>query len=237
MRAVILAGGQGTRLAPYTTVLPKPLVPVGNRPILAIVLEQLARSGFEWIDISVGHLGELIKAYFDEIGSPETVDLRYIWETQPLGTAGALRMAEGLDEPFLAMNGDILTTLDYGALMAAHREGGSLLTIATHREDVPMELGVIESDANVVTGYLEKPTMHFDVSMGIYAYDPRVLDFIPEDERFDFPDVVHALMDAGEEVRTFVSDARWFDIGTHDQHEAAVAEVAANPGLYTADGP
>jgi NDP-sugar pyrophosphorylase family protein len=232
MRAVILAGGQGTRLAPYTTVLPKPLVPVGNRPILAIVLDQLARHGFERIDISVGHLGELIKAYFDEIGPPKGVDLRYSWETEPLGTAGALRQIEGLDQPFLAMNGDILTTLDYSKLMEAHTSGEAPLTIATHREDVPMELGVIESDDGRVTGYLEKPTMNFDVSMGIYAYHPRALDFIPPGKRFDFPDVVLGLLEAGEEVSTFVSDARWFDIGTRDQHEAAVADWDASPELY-----
>ena len=232
MRAVILAGGQGTRLAPYTTVLPKPLVPVGNRPILGIVLDQLARHGFERIDISVGHLGELIKSYFDEVGGPDGVDLRYTWETEPLGTAGALRRVEGLDEPFLAMNGDILTTLDYRELMDAHAQTDTPLTIATHKEDVPMELGVIESSNGTVTGYREKPTVHFDVSMGVYAYDPTVLDFIPDDRHFDFPDVVLAMLEAGEEVKTFVSDARWFDIGTHDQHEAAVAEMEARPELY-----
>jgi NDP-mannose synthase len=232
VRAVILAGGKGTRLAPYTTVIPKPLVPVGNRPILAIVLDQLARYGFERIDVSVGHLGDLIKAYFDEIGAPEGVDLRYTWEREPLGTAGALRLVDGLDEPFLAMNADVLTTLDYGKLMKAHTSGDAPLTIATHRQDVTMELGVIESENGLVTGYLEKPEMHFDVSMGVYAYDPRALDFIPADRHFDFPDVVLALLDASEEVRTFVSDAPWFDIGTHDSHEAAMAEIEAHPELY-----
>ena len=232
MRAVILAGGQGTRLAPYTTVLPKPLVPVGNRPILAVVMDQLASHGFDRIDISVGHLGELIKAYFDEIGGPKGVELHYAWETQPLGTAGALLQIESLDEPFLAMNGDILTTLDYTELMSAHSASGAPLTIATHREEVPMELGVIESENGRVTGYREKPRLNFDVSMGIYAYHPRALDFIPDGEHFDFPEVVLALLEAGEEVKTFVSDARWFDIGTHDQHEAAVAEIEASPELY-----
>jgi NDP-sugar pyrophosphorylase family protein len=233
MRAVILAGGKGTRLAPYTTVLPKPLVPVGDRPILAIVLEQLARHGFERIDISVGHLGELIKAYFDEIGGPKDVELHYSWETKPLGTAGALRDIEGLeDQPFLAMNGDILTTLNYSELMKAHISGEAPLTIATHRENIPMELGVIESDNGRVTGYREKPTVSFDVSMGIYAYHPKALEFVPGGQHFDFPDVVLAMLEAGEEVSTFVSDARWFDIGTRDQHEAAVAEIGESPELY-----
>jgi NDP-sugar pyrophosphorylase family protein len=205
---------------------------VGNRPILAMVLDQLARHGFERIDISVGHLGELIKAYFDEIGSPKGVELHYSWETKPLGTAGALREIEGLDQPFLVMNGDILTTINYSELMKAHTSSEAPLTIATHREDVPMELGVIESQNGRVTGYREKPTVSFDVSMGIYAYHPKALEFIPEGERFDFPDVVLGLLEAGEEVATFVSDARWFDIGTRDQHEAAVADLESYPDLY-----
>src|SRR4051812_7129780 len=128
MRAVILAGGLGTRLAPYTTVLPKPLLPVGDRPILELIIRQLAHAGFEEIDISVGHLGELIRAYLEESGVvPDGVEVRYHWEEEPLGTAGALRQVGPFEEPFLVMNGDILTTLDYAEVMSSHRERGPAL--------------------------------------------------------------------------------------------------------------
>ena len=231
MRAVILAGGKGTRLRPYTTVLPKPLVPVAERPILELVIRQLARNGFRRIDLSVGHLGALIKAYFDQIELPKGVDLHYVWEDVPLGTAGALRMIEGLDEPFLAMNGDVLTTLDYGQLMRFHRGHDAALTIATHRQNVDIDLGVIESDDGFVTEYVEKPTMRFDVSMGVYVYDPDVLELIP-DRRFDFPDVVKALLDADRRVAAYTGPGVWFDIGTVGEHERATAEIEAHPELF-----
>ncbi len=142
MRAVILAGGKGTRLRPYTTVLPKPLVPVGERPILELIIHQLAAAGFTRADLCVGHLGGLIRAYLTETGVvPDGVEVHYSWEDEPLGTAGALHLIERPDEPFLVMNGDILTTLDYGELLRFHRSGGAALTIATHHKDVPLALG------------------------------------------------------------------------------------------------
>jgi NDP-sugar pyrophosphorylase family protein len=229
--AVILAGGQGTRLRPYTAVLPKPLVPVADRPILELVIRQLARHGFTHIDLSVGHLGGLIKAFLDHIELPQNLELRYWWEDHPLGTAGALRQIDGLEGPFLAMNGDVLTTLDYAQLMRFHEANDANLTIATHRQNVPIDLGVIESDDGLVTGYVEKPTMRFDVSMGVYAYDPEVLDVIPE-RRFDFPDVVNALLEEGRKVAVYTGPGVWFDIGTVGQHERAVAELEAHPELF-----
>ncbi len=231
MRAVILAGGKGTRLAPYTTVLPKPLVPVGDRPILELVIRQLAHHGFRRIDLSVGHLGGLIQVYFDSIELPEGVTLNYVWEDKPMGTAGALKRVEGLDEPFLAMNGDVLTTLDYGQLMRFHSGHEALLTIGTNRKDVGIDLGVIESENGMVTDYIEKPTMHFDVSMGVYAYDPEVLEFIP-DGRFDFPEVVEALLAADRKVAIYTGTETWFDIGTLGEYERAVATIEENPDLF-----
>jgi NDP-sugar pyrophosphorylase family protein len=228
---VILAGGKGTRLRPYTTVLPKPLVPLADRPILELVIRQLARNGFTRIDLSVGHLGGLIKAYLDHIELPEEIELSYWWEDEPLGTAGALRRIEGLDEPFLAMNGDVLTTLDYGQLMRFHRGHEGALTIATHRQNVKVDLGVIESDDGFVTEYVEKPTMHFDVSMGVYVYDPEALEFIPEG-RFDFPDVVNAMLQAGRKVAVYTGPGVWFDIGTVGEHERAAAEIEEHPELF-----
>ena len=231
MRAVILAGGKGTRLAPYTTVLPKPLVPIGDRPILELVIRQLARHGFRQIELSVGHLGGLIKAYLDSVELPSDLELRYWWEDAPLGTAGALKRIADLDEPFLAMNGDVLTTLDYAQLMRFHKGHEGALTIATHRQNVDIDLGVIESDDGFVKEYVEKPTMRFDVSMGVYVYDPDVLELIPE-RRFDFPDVVQAMLEQGQKVAVYTGPGVWFDIGTVGEHERAVAEIAAHPELF-----
>ena len=231
MRAVILAGGKGTRLRPYTTVLPKPLVPVAERPILELILRQLTSRGFKRIDLSVGHLGGLIKAYLDRVELPSDVDLRYWWEDEPLGTAGALRRIDDLDEPFLAMNGDILTTFDYGELMRFHLAHDGELTIATHRQDVDIDLGVIESDEGYVVEYVEKPTMHFDVSMGIYVYDPDVLQLIP-DGHFDFPDIVQMMLESDRKVMSYAGRGVWFDIGTVGGHERATAAIQADPELF-----
>jgi NDP-mannose synthase len=231
MRAVILAGGKGTRLRPYTTVLPKPLVPIADRPILELVIRQLVRNGFKEIDLSVGHLGGLIKAYLDSVELPADLELRYWWEDAPLGTAGALKRIEGLDEPFLAMNGDILTTLDYAQLMRFHRGHDGALTIATHRQNVDIDLGVIESDGGFVKEYVEKPSMRFDVSMGIYVYDPEVLELIPE-RRFDFPEVVQEMLKQERKVAVYTGPGVWFDIGTVGEHERAVAEIEAHPELF-----
>ena len=235
MRAVILAGGQGSRLRPFTLVLPKPLVPVGDRPILQLILSQLARDGYRRVDLCVGHLGALIETYFaDAHNVPKGMRLAYHWEDEPLGTAGALTQIPDLDEPFLAMNGDILTDLDFSDLMAFHRENDAALSIATYRRDHQVSLGVIEHQDGVVRGFIEKPTMRYDVSMGIYAYSPRALEHIPPG-RFDFPDVVHALMAAGEKVMTFPFDGTWFDIGTPGDYEAAVAEIEADPSSVWRD--
>jgi NDP-sugar pyrophosphorylase family protein len=223
MRAVILAGGKGTRLKPYTTVLPKPLVPVGDRPILELIIHQLGAAGFDRIDLCVGHLGHLIRAYLTESDViPEGVELNYVWEDQPLGTAGALHLLERPQEPFLVMNGDILTTVDYAQLMRFHSAAGAALTIAAHHKDVRLELGVIEGDDGIVTGYVEKPTLQYEVSMGIYVYDPAVLDRIPRGP-FDFPDVVLMLVDQGEKVQTYHFEGPWFDIGTAEEHDRALA--------------
>ena len=218
MRAVILAGGRGTRLRPYTMVLPK-------RPVLELIIQRLAESGFRAVDLCIGHLGELIMAYFaDPSRLPAGMTLRYHREEEPLGTAGALTALEGLDEPFLVMNGDIVSDLDFGELMAYHRTHGGALTIATMDKEVPIALGVIEHDEGRVTGYVEKPVLRFPVSMGIYVYEPRVVELIPPGH-FDFPDVVHLLIERGEPVVTYPFSGMWFDIGTPGDHEQAVAAL------------
>jgi NDP-sugar pyrophosphorylase family protein len=232
MRAVILAGGAGTRLRPNTTNLPKPLVPIGERPVLELIIRQLARSGFTSIDLSLGHLGELIRAYFAESKyAPRDVELSYFWEDVPLGTAGALRLVKPADDSFLVMNGDILTTLDYAALMRFHNEQGGALTIATHEKDVSLALGVIEGHGRAVSGYVEKPTLHYEVSMGVYVCSQRALAHVP-DGHFDFPELVLALLDAGETVSKYRFEGPWYDIGTPQEHERAVAAYEEHPALF-----
>lgn len=232
MRAAILAGGRGTRLRPYTTVLPKPLVPVGERPILELIIRQLSRSGFDRIDLCVGHLGELIRAYLDEGHAiPAGMQVAYHWEDEPMGTAGALHQLGSPDGPFLVMNGDILTTLDYAELMRFHEDSAAALTIATHHQAVELSLGVVEGDGATVSGYVEKPTLRYEVSMGIYVYTPEALALVPRG-RFDFPDLVLALIAAGEKVVKYHYDGPWFDIGTPGEHERAVAAYEAEPERF-----
>ncbi|HEX2410310.1 MAG TPA: sugar phosphate nucleotidyltransferase, partial [Solirubrobacteraceae bacterium] len=201
MRAVVLAAGLGMRLRPFTTILPKPPRPVGDRPILEIILGQLAACGFSKADLCVRHLGNLSRVHFSEgTRLPAGLELDLHWEPdEPLGTAGALRIVPGLEGTFLAMNGDILTTLDCGALMAHHRETGALLTIAVQGKRVNIDLGVLELDGAVVTGYREKPSLNYTVSMGTYVYESRVLEYLP-DGPCQFPERVLRLLDAGERV-------------------------------------
>jgi NDP-sugar pyrophosphorylase family protein len=220
---VILAGGKGSRLAPYTTVLPKPLLPVGDRAILDVVVRQLHRAGFDELTIAVGHLAHLIAAVFGD-GSGHDVRIRYHEEESPRGTAGPLATIHGLDDTFLMLNGDVLTTLDFRALVDFHREQGNALTIATHRRDVYVDYGVLHTTGERVVGYEEKPTLGYLVSMGIYVLEPSVREFVPSDRPFDLPDLVLALLAAGEPVGSYAYDGYWLDIGRHDDYERAIAE-------------
>lgn len=225
VRAVILAGGLGTRLRPYTTVIPKPLVPVGEQPILQHIISQLHGYGVSDIDLCVNYLGGLIKAYFSQARLPEGVNLRWHWEDRPLGTAGALRSVPDLNSTFIAMNGDILTSLDYRALVESHRRTGSALTIAMHSKSVQIDLGVIESQNGQVSGYREKPLLNYDVSMGVYVYEPLALKYLPQGA-CQFPDLVHHLLAADERVSAYHTFASWYDIGTLEDHERALNDVA-----------
>jgi NDP-mannose synthase len=219
--AVILAGGRGTRLAPYTSILPKPLMPVGDRAILEIVLDQLASAGVTTITLSVGYLSHLIRAVLN--GHWEhRVQLEYVQEEEPLGTAAPLRLVEGLDDTFIVMNGDVLTSLDYDDLMRAHWRSGSMLTIATHERRVKIDYGIIHRDeSNRIIAFEEKPEISAHVSMGVYVMEPEVLDFV-SDERMDFNELVEALLEAGQPVSSYPYDGLWFDIGRHDDFQQAV---------------
>jgi NDP-sugar pyrophosphorylase family protein len=233
LRAVIFAGGLGTRLRPYTTVLPKPLIPVGEEPILAHILRRLHACGVRRADLCVGHLAELIRLYFSETDSlPPDLELRWHREDEPLGTAGALRLVSDLGGTFIAMNGDILTTLDYRDLVDFHERSGAALTVATHARTVDIDLGVIEVEGDRIVGYREKPRLDYEVSMGIYAYDERALAHLPAKGPYQFPELVQRLLDAGEEVASFHSDAQWYDIGTPPEHQRAVDAFERSPDAF-----
>jgi NDP-mannose synthase len=237
MRAIVLAGGLGTRLRPYTTVIPKPLVPIGDRPVLEHIIRSLAEAGVEQIDLCVNHLGQLIRSYLANTQLPEGLRLTFHWESEPLGTAGAVAAVRDLDGTFIVMNGDLLTTLDYAELVEFHHAQDAALTVAMHSERVDVQLGVIESNGDgLVHGYREKPTLHYDVSMGVYVYDARALRYLPQDGPCQFPELVQRLLAAGERVAAFRSDAEWYDIGTVSEYERASADVERFPAKYGIDG-
>jgi NDP-sugar pyrophosphorylase family protein len=234
-RAIILAGGLGMRLRPYTMVLPKPLIPIGDRPILEHIIRQLHAAGVRRVELCLGrHLGTLIQTYFSQAMLPDDVEVAIHWEDAPLGTAGALRNIPDLDVPFIAMNGDILTTVDFQALLATHVEQRAALTIAMQRERVQVGLGVIECNNGRITGYREKPSLVYDVSMGIYVYDPRALRHLPSEGPCQFPELVLRLIAAGERVVPFRTDAVWYDIGTLADYERALRHVQSDPDLFQA---
>ena len=222
MHAVILAGGQGTRLRPYTTVLPKPLMPIGDMPILEVVLRQLKRAGITRVTLAVSYLAELIEAYCGN-GSRLGLDIRYSRETRALSTAGPLKLVPDLDETFLVMNGDLLTTLDYAAMVRHHRSNGAAATLAMHRRSVKIDYGVVEVGADGrLADYIEKPELHYTVSMGVNVLEPRALGHIQEGESLGMPDLLLRLKAAGEKVIAYDAPCEWLDIGRMDDYEQAL---------------
>lgn len=225
MKAVVLAGGKGTRLAPYTKILPKPLMPIGDIPILEILLHQMKRAGVAEVIITVGHLAELLHAFFQD-GERFGLKIDYSYESHPLGTAGPLSLvSDRLGETFLVVNGDVLTTLDLRQLIDAHRSSQAIATIASHVRQVKVDLGVLETNvSNQLTGYIEKPTYNFQVSMGIYVFEPAVLKYIPHNQYLDFPDLVLRLIKSGECVLSYPFTGYWQDLGRPDDYEQAIQE-------------
>ena len=224
MKAVVLAGGKGARLVPYTRVIPKPLMPIGDMPILEIMLRQMKRAGVDEVILTVGHLAELMQAFFQN-GDKLGLRIRYSYEEQPLGTAGPLSLIEGLQDTFLVTNGDVLTTLKLDELVKAHRASGAAATIATHARQVKVDLGVIQYNGdNQIVGYIEKPTYDFFVSMGVYVFEPRVLGYIPHNQYLDFPELILKLIAERDRVNGYPFDGFWQDLGRADDYEQAVAD-------------
>ncbi len=223
-RAVILAGGMGTRLRPYTLVFPKPLMPVGDYPILEVVVRQLAARKFERITIAVNHQAELIKAFFGD-GSKWGIQIDYSLEDEPLGTMGPLRLIPDLPDHFLVMNGDVLTDLDFAEFHAEHAAANRLFTISSHHREHKVDYGVLMADADgTLAGFQEKPVTGYEVSMGIYMVSRRVLQYVPGQRAFGFDDLMRDLLTAHEAVHVRRFDGYWLDIGRVDDYEQAIAE-------------
>jgi NDP-mannose synthase len=219
----MLAGGKGVRLRPFTVNFPKPLVPLGDTPVIEVLLQRLAHFGITDVTLTLGHLAELVKAYFHHRRqATKQLRLRYVEEEEPTGTAGSLALVRGLKDTFLVMNGDLLTDLNFDELVAFHRKQRAALTIATHTRQVKIDLGVLEfGDDFRITGYREKPETSYHVSMGIYVYEPHLLRFIKRGKYLDFPDLVVELIAAGEKVSAFTTDCLWLDIGRPDDYARA----------------
>ena len=235
MRAVIMAGGKGRRLYPYTMVLPKPLVPLGEQSILEIVVRQLAYCGFNHVTIAVGYHADLIMAVMGD-GRKFGIKIDYSQEETPLGTIGPLNQIQNLDEPFLVMNGDLLTDLDYYAFYEQHIQNNSIATIATYKRNIQLSLGVIlHNTEKRVTSFKEKPSFNFNVSMGVYLFDPRVKDFIPKHSPFGFDQLMDVLIKSNETVSVYPFDGHWLDMGTHEDLDQAMEEFNQHKDRYLHD--
>jgi NDP-sugar pyrophosphorylase family protein len=207
-------------------------MPVGERPILEIILRRLRAVGVTDVVFAVGYLASLLEAYFGD-GSKFGLSIRYSPEPEPLGTAGPLGLIERMDEPFLVMNGDVLTDLDFGAMLRFHREQGGPLTVATYERAVNIDLGVLHTDLEgAVTDYIEKPTLNYTVSMGIYVMDPEVQDLVTRGQRKDLPELVLELLAAGRRVAAYRHGGHWLDIGRPDDYVLATEEFERDPERY-----
>jgi NDP-sugar pyrophosphorylase family protein len=221
MKVVIQCGGRGTRLMPYTMVLPKPLMPVGSRPVLELLLKWLRRNGTKEIYITTGYLGHLIRTVCGD-GRQWDMLINYTEEKEPLGTIGALSLLrDRLDGTFLVVNGDVLTDLSLNAFVACHRQHGSALTVATMTRTIKTDFGLIEDKAGRITQFKEKPILSHVVSMGVYCMEPEVLDHIPSSVPFGFDDLVLCMLEQGIQVCTFRHSGMWMDIGRVEDFQKA----------------
>jgi NDP-mannose synthase len=226
-RAVILAGGRGTRLKPYTVVLPKPLMPIGEFPILEVIVRQLARAGFDHLTIAVNHQAELIKAFFQD-GARWGLRIDYSLEDQPLGTMGPLKLIRDLPAQFLVMNGDVLTDLDFTRLYDDHAKSDAIFTVSSSSREEMIDYGVLETDgAGRLTGFREKPRSRYEVSMGVYMLHARALDYIPPGRLYGFDHLMLDLIAAEEPVAVRRFDGYWLDIGRPDDYARAIDEFDA----------
>ncbi len=220
MLAVILAGGQGRRLRPYTTVLPKPLVPIGERPILAVLLEYLKKNGVTRTIFCVNHMAELIMAYFGN-GERFGMPIEYSMEPEPLGTIGPIKRLQNLPEHFLVLNGDILTDMSLPPFFETHCHSGALLTVAVTCRQVKIDFGVMTVLEEKILSFTEKPEYEYHVSMGIYAFSRSLLDHVPPNRFYGFDQLMIQMLDKKLPVRAHHHEGQWLDIGRPDDCDRA----------------
>ena len=227
MKAVVLAGGRGTRLAPYTAILPKPLMPVGDRPILDIILCQLRSYGFLDVTLAVGYLSELVMAYFGD-GRRHGVRITYSQEDRPLGTAGPLGILDPPAEPFLVINGDVLTDMDFAAMHRCHLASRAVATVAVYPRTIQAEFGVIEVGSDdCIVDYVEKPQREALASIGVYVFSPQIARYVPRNRYLDMPELINLLVREGHRPRCFRQVAYWLDIGRPADYEKAQVDMEA----------
>ena len=226
MKAVILAGGKGTRLKPYTTIIPKPLVPLGDKAILEILISRLKKCGVTDLTLCVNHLAELIMAYFGN-GKKWGVNMEYSLERESLSTVAPLKLIKDLPENFLVMNGDLLTDLDFKNLYNYHLKNKAIITVAIYKRTTMIDFGVIEidEDKNVAVGFKEKPEYEVNVSMGVYVFNKKVLDFVPNGKPFGFDSLMFALLAKGQIIKVYPYDGYWLDIGRPEDYERANEDI------------
>lgn len=221
MEAVLLAGGKGVRLQPYTTILPKPLLPLGDKPMLERLLIQLAEHDFSKVYLSVGYLSSLIEVYFGN-GEDWGVEIEYIRETEPLGTAGPLSLLPSMKRSFLLLNGDLVTNLNFKEIIDYHNHNDAVLTIGVHKLEYKLPLGFLQMDGNEVIDYIEKPTRSYNMSMGVYVCNPRIISYVKRAEYLDIPDLTKTLLKANEKVIGYKNNAYWYDIGRPEEYKKAI---------------
>lgn len=224
VQAVIMAGGYGKRLRPITEDLPKPMLPVGDRPLLELIIEQLRQAGIRRANVTTHYMPEKISDYFGD-GRGFGIELHYVTEDRPLGTAGALGLLEAPDEPLLVVNGDILTRVDFRAMLAFHREHGADMTVGVRQYELQVPYGVIECEGPFVRGLREKPSLGFLVNAGIYLLEPSVHRYIPSGQRFDMTDLIARLLAEGRTVVSFPIVEYWVDIGQLEDYERAQEDI------------
>lgn len=232
MKAFILAGGLGTRLRPFTASIPKPLLPLGDTPIVEVVLQQLASNGFEHVTIALNHLAPLFHAVVGD-GKRLGLKIEYVLEDHPLGTAGALSLLSEVPDDILVMNGDVLTTLDFADLYRSHKDSGATASVAVSQREVYIDYGVLDYDSEGwLSKYTEKPSLGYSVSMGIYILSRKAVAAIPDATRYDIPTLLQDLMSKGESVRCYPTDCYWQDIGRVDDYETASTDFTENPDQF-----
>jgi NDP-mannose synthase len=221
MKAVIQAGGKGTRLKPYTMVLPKPLMPVGNRPVIELLLKWLRRNGTRDVYVTTGYLGHLIRSLCGD-GREWDLRIKYTSEAEPMGTMGALNLvSDDLDGTFLVINGDIITDLNISAFSAFHRRHGALLSVATAKKTIAIDFGVIDIEAEQATAFREKPSLKWNVSMGVYCMEPEILSLIPTKGPFGFDNLMFSMLGRNLPIATYEHEGQWLDIGRLEDFQKA----------------